>query len=107
MDSPHTPEQLATVQKLIERLSPKAVDTILGMIDTLDAKPDAQLLGLVEFQLRDLAHLLATEVHQAALNERKKGATEAPVSSVLTAKSPTHDTTMVPADAPSKPSTGG
>lgn len=45
---------------------------------------DAQLLGRNEFDLRALAHRLAAAFLEAALEERKKGATSGPASCART-----------------------
>jgi hypothetical protein len=49
------------------------------------SRPDHQLLGATEFDLRKLLHDVGAAFLEAALNERKKGATEVPAKSVRTA----------------------
>jgi hypothetical protein len=44
----------------------------------LARKPDDQLFGPTEFQLRDLVHRLGAHALQTAAEQRKKGATEVP-----------------------------
>jgi hypothetical protein len=44
----------------------------------LAGKPDEQLLGQTEFEVRDLVHEIGSDAIQAALQGRKKGATKAP-----------------------------
>jgi len=73
-----TPEQEAQAQQLFARLQQATLDDLLQMCRLLASKPDAQLLGRTEFQLRDLAHSLAAKTLQAALDGRKKGGTKAP-----------------------------
>jgi hypothetical protein len=46
--------------------------------------PDTQLLGRNEFDLRALTHRLAAAFLEAALDERKKGATSGQASYALT-----------------------
>jgi hypothetical protein len=46
------------------------------MARIMASKPDAQLLGATEFEIRHRAHQLAAHAIETALNERKKGATK-------------------------------
>ena len=48
-------------------------------------RPDTQLLGRTEFDLRTLVHRLGAAFLETALEERKKGATSGPASFALTA----------------------
>ena len=52
--------------------------------ELIATRPDSQLLGRTEFDLRSLVHQLGAAFLQAALDERKKGATPDPASSVHT-----------------------
>jgi hypothetical protein len=54
--------------------------------ELIASRPDHQLLGKTEFDLRDLVHLMGAEFLAAALEERKKGDTEDRASSAPTAK---------------------
>jgi hypothetical protein len=51
----------------------------------LASKPDAQLLGKTEFEVRDAVHRLGAKAIETALRERKKGGTAAPASPAPTA----------------------
>jgi hypothetical protein len=73
-----TPEQEAQAQRWAALILKKAQEEVLQMARILAAKPDGQLLGATEFQLRDRAHQLAAHALETALNERKKGGTTAP-----------------------------
>ena len=44
--------------------------------ELIASRPDHQLLGKTEFDLRDLVHLIGAEFLTAALEERKKGGTQ-------------------------------
>jgi hypothetical protein len=44
----------------------------------LASKPDDQLFGATEFQLRDLVHRLGAKALQTAAQQRKKGGTPVP-----------------------------
>lgn len=68
-----TPEQEADAQRLAALILQKAQQEVLPMARLLVSKPDSQLLGATEFELRDRVHQLAAHALQTALNERKKG----------------------------------
>jgi hypothetical protein len=68
-----TPEQETEAQRLAALILPKAQQEVLQMARLLVAKPDSQLLGATEFDIRDRAHQLAAPALQTALNERQKG----------------------------------
>jgi len=53
--------------------------------ELIASRPNHQLLGKTEFDLRDLVHRLAAEFLATALEERKKGATAGQVSAAPTA----------------------
>lgn len=53
--------------------------------ELMASRPDHQLLGKTEFDLRDLVHLVGAEFHAAVLEERKKGGTEDRASSAPSA----------------------
>src|SRR4051812_21999544 len=73
------------IRQLMERLRPLLEQRAREMAETLADTPPEQILGKVEYTLRDHAHRLATEVHQVALDgDQKRGTTE-PVESVPTA----------------------
>ena len=73
------------IQHLLERLQPVLERRAREMAEALTDTPPEQILGKVEYTLRDHAHRLATEVHQVALDgDQKRGTTE-PVESVPTA----------------------
>ena len=71
-----TPEQEAEAQRLAALVNQKIQEETLQMFRLMVSKPDHQLLGATEFQIRDRAHKVAAEVIQTALNERKKGGTK-------------------------------
>jgi hypothetical protein len=73
-----TPDQEAQAQRLAAVIGQKAQEEALRMARLLVSKPDAQLLGATEFELRDRAHALAAFALATALNERKKGGTRGP-----------------------------
>ena len=70
-----TPEQEAEAQRLADLIGHKAREEALRMARILASKPDAQLLGATEFEIRDRAHALAAQAIETAVNLRKKGGT--------------------------------
>lgn len=57
---------------LYERLGPLFEQERMRMAKTLSAKPDGELFGRNEFEMRDRLHALGAEVLAAAANERQK-----------------------------------
>ena len=83
MDAPAlTPEQQAEAERLLVVLRRNIDKDLQAMAELLASKPDSQLLGATEFQLRDRALAMAALALETALNERKKGGTKAPASPV-------------------------
>ncbi len=74
-DLPLTAEQEAEAQRLAAILSRTVQDEVLRLARLLASKPDAQLLGKTEFEVRDRVHDLGARVLETALQERKKGGT--------------------------------
>jgi hypothetical protein len=71
-----TPEQEAEAQRLAVIVGKKVQEETLQMMRIMVSKPDAQLLGATEFEIRDRAHALAAKAIETVLNERKKGGTK-------------------------------
>jgi hypothetical protein len=71
-----TPEQEAEAQRLAVIVGKKAQEEALQMMRIMVSKPDAQLLGATEFEIRDRAHALAAKAIETVLNERKKRGTK-------------------------------
>ena len=77
-DLPLPPDQEAEAQRLFELMQKPFLDEARHLARLLAAKPDGQLLGRTEFEVRDAVHRLGAKAIEAALNERKKGGTRAP-----------------------------
>jgi hypothetical protein len=77
-DTPLSPDQEAEAQRLFELLQQPFLDEARRLARLLAAKPDGQLLGKAEYEVRDRVHHLGAQALQAALDERKKGGTRAP-----------------------------
>ena len=87
------------IRQLMERLQPLLEQRARRMAEALTDTPPEQILGKVEYTLRDHAHRLATEVHQVALDgDQKRGTTE-PAGCALIA--PTTPASSNTAPAPS------
>lgn len=67
-----TPEQESEAQRLAEIIGKRAQEEALQMARLLVSKPDEQLLGATEFEIRDRVHKLGAHAIETALGERKK-----------------------------------
>ncbi len=77
-DTPLTPEQEAQAQRLFELMQRPFLDEARKLARLLASRPDSQLLGKTQFDVRDSLHRLGAQALEAALDERKKGGTKAP-----------------------------
>jgi len=75
---PLTPEQAELSDRIYRTLRQAAEADLRQLADLLASKPDRQLLGQTEFEVRDVVHTIGAKAFEAALEERKKGATEGP-----------------------------
>ena len=71
-----TPEQEAEAQRLATLIGKRAQEEALHMARIMASKPNDQLLGATEFEIRDRGHALVAHAIETALNERKKGGTK-------------------------------
>lgn len=71
-----TPEQEADAQRLADRVMVRTREEVLQMARLLISKPDHQLLGQTEFEIRDRVHKIGAHALETALKERKKGGTK-------------------------------
>jgi hypothetical protein len=79
MSFAHLPdEQARRAEQLLESLKASTEHDLRAIAELLASKPDSQLFGQTEFQLRDLAHRLGAKALQTAAEQRKKGGTEVP-----------------------------
>ena len=84
-----TPEQQAEADRIYEILRRNTEKDLREIAQMLASKPDGQLLGATEFELRDRSLEIAAMALQTVLNERKKGGTTVPASTVpCAAKTP-------------------
>ncbi len=73
-----TPEQTADAERIFQALRQASEDDQWRLAQLLASKPDAQILGATEFEVRDIVHGIGAKALQAALDGRKKGGTEGP-----------------------------
>jgi hypothetical protein len=85
---PLTPEQRDEADRIEQRLLAVVGDEIRGIAELLASKPDRQILGPAEFQVRDRVHKIGARAIEAALGERKKGGTRVPAPDVRLATAP-------------------
>ena len=75
---PLTPEQQDEAQRIERILMESVRDDIRSIAELMVSKPDRQLLGQTEFEVRDLVHKIGAKAIETALDERKKGGTKGP-----------------------------
>jgi hypothetical protein len=73
-----TPEQEVDAQRLAALVGQKVQEEVLQMYRLMVSKPDSELLGQTEFDIRDRVHKIGAQVIETALKERKKGGTKGP-----------------------------
>jgi hypothetical protein len=71
-----TPEQEAHAQELARTVLKSLEADILQMTRLLASKPDRQVLGPTEFQIRDIVHQIGAKTIQAELDARQKKVTK-------------------------------
>jgi hypothetical protein len=71
-----TPEQEAHAQELAKTVLKAFESDILQMTRLLASKPDNQVLGQTEFQIRDIVHQIGAKTIQAELDARQKKVTK-------------------------------
>jgi hypothetical protein len=71
-----TSEQEAQAQRLTDLTMSRTREELLQMYRLMVSKPDQELLGPTEFEIRERVHRIGAEVIETALKERKKGGTK-------------------------------
>ena len=71
-----TPEQEAQAQRLAAIIVKKVQEEALNMARIMASKPDAELLGATEFEMRERGQQIVAYAIATAVNERKKGGTK-------------------------------
>jgi hypothetical protein len=75
---PLSPEQAELSNRIYQSLRQSADADIRRLADLLASKPDRQLLGQTEYEVRDLVHKIGATAFETALDERKKGGIKGP-----------------------------
>jgi hypothetical protein len=68
-----TPHQIAEAERIYQALRHATEDEHWQIAQSLASKPDGQLLGAAEFEVRDLTNRTGAKAIQVALDGRKKG----------------------------------
>jgi hypothetical protein len=82
--TPLTPQQQSEADHYEELFLQLAQRHARRFGELIASRPDSQLLGATEFDLRAILHRLGAAFLETALNERKKGDTSGPPSYALT-----------------------
>jgi hypothetical protein len=79
MSFAHLPEEHARrAEQLYESLKAATEHDLKAIAELLATRPDDQLFGQTEFDLRQIVHHLGAEALQTAAEQRKKGGTKVP-----------------------------
>jgi hypothetical protein len=73
-----TPEQVLEAERIFEALRQATEDDQWQIAQLLASKPDGQIFGATEYQVRDLTHTIGAKAIETALKVRKKGGTLGP-----------------------------
>jgi hypothetical protein len=67
------PDQEADAQRIYQILKQSCDHDLLALARLLASKPDRELLGKTEFEVRDRVHAIGAKAVETALQQRKKG----------------------------------
>jgi hypothetical protein len=70
-----SPEQEAEAERIFAVLQAGTQQDLRALARLLASKPDRELLGKTEFEVRDRVHQIGAKAIETALSERKKGGT--------------------------------
>ncbi len=73
-----TPEQQEEAQRIERILMESVRSDVRALAELMASKPDRQLLGETEFEVRDLVHKIGAKAIETTLDQRKKGGTRGP-----------------------------
>jgi hypothetical protein len=71
-----TPEQIADAERIYQAFRNASENEQWRIAQLLASKPDHELLGQTEYQVRDLVHRIGAKAIETALEGRKKGGTK-------------------------------
>jgi hypothetical protein len=80
MDTDLTPQQQAEAQRIFDALKQSTEADLMALARLLAQKPDGEIFGATEFEVRDRVHGIGAKAIEAALAGRKKGGTTAPAA---------------------------
>jgi len=75
---PLTPKQQDEAQRIERILMESVRNEIRSIAELLASKPERQLLGQTEFEVRGLVRKIGAKAIETALDQRKKGGTKDP-----------------------------
>jgi hypothetical protein len=70
-----TPDQAERAEQILQTLTQAAESELRDLAAFLACKPDHQLLGQTEYEVRDRVHKIGAKAIETAVNLRKKGGT--------------------------------
>jgi hypothetical protein len=73
-----TTDQAELAERIYHSLRQATDADLRGLAELLASKPDRQLLGQTEFEVRDRVHRIGAKALETALDERKKGGIKGP-----------------------------
>ena len=73
-----TAEEAELAERIYQTLRQAADSDLRSLAELLASKPDRQLLGQTEFEVRDRVHKIGAKAFETALEERKKGGIKGP-----------------------------
>lgn len=73
---PLSAEQEAEAKRIFDVLKQTSDQDLMALARLLASKPNRELLGKTEFEVRDRVHQIGAKAVEAALEERKKGGTK-------------------------------
>lgn len=73
-----TAEQAELAERIYQSLRQATDSDLRSLAELLASKPDRELLGHTEFEVRDTVHKIGAKALETALDERKKGGTRGP-----------------------------
>jgi predicted GNAT family N-acyltransferase len=74
---PLLPDQEAEAQCIFKILKQTSDQDLMALARLLASKPDRELLGKTEFEVRDRVHQIGAKAIETALQKRKKRGTKA------------------------------
>ena len=76
------PERNEEAERIYQVLKGRIDADLRQLAELLASKPDSQIFGATEFEVRDRVHRIGAEAIQTALEERKKRGTRVPAGAV-------------------------